>query len=61
MSAPTNTPNPSRIIAVRFPVTLERQLEAIATRDSNTVSATLRRLVSIGLRAEQQAIERRHE
>jgi len=37
---------------------LERQLEAVAERDGNPLSATIRRLVSLGLRAEQQAEDR---
>jgi hypothetical protein len=45
--------NHSRIFAVRFPPGLQRELETIAQREANSFSATVRRLVTIGLRAEQ--------
>jgi hypothetical protein len=43
MPATETSPNSSRIIAFRAPERLERQVEAIAERDSNSLSATLRR------------------
>ena len=49
----------SKVLYVRIPATLERELEAVARRDHNNVSATARRLLSVGLRSEQQEIERR--
>jgi hypothetical protein len=39
--------------AVRFPRSLQRELEALAERDANSFSATVRRLVMAGLRSEQ--------
>jgi hypothetical protein len=46
---------PSRIVTLRVPERLERQLEAAAQRDGNPLSATIRRLICAGLRAESEA------
>jgi hypothetical protein len=51
MAAPTPSTK-SKIVAVRMPDCLEKQLGAIAERDSNSISATVRRLLTIGLRVE---------
>jgi hypothetical protein len=56
MAAPTPT-LATKIVAVRMPPRLERQLGAIAERDSNTVSAVVRRLLTIGLRCESRSSE----
>jgi predicted DNA-binding protein len=48
-----------KTVAVRLPIQLEKQVAALSARDSNPVSSTLRRLISIGLRSEQEAEERR--
>lgn len=46
--------NHSRILTIRFPSGLQEQLEALANRDANSISSVVRRLVTAGLRAEQQ-------
>ena len=43
----------SRIFALRVPEPLHRELESIARRDSISVSATVRRLISVALRTEE--------
>ena len=43
-----------RTFAIRVPARLQREIEALAVRDVTTLSATLRRLVVIGLRSEQR-------
>ena len=48
----------SRTISFRAPEHLEKQLEALAARDANSVSATVRRLVASALRS-AEADERR--
>ena len=59
MPATTDAPiGASKIISLRVPAQLEKQLIAIAARESNSVSATARRLISIALRSEHEA-ERR--
>lgn len=50
MSVPT--PDVSRVFTFRIPSHLEQQLESLARRDANTVSATVRRLITLGLRTE---------
>ena len=42
----------TRIFPFRLPRDLEQQLRAVAAREHNTLSATVRRLISVGLRAE---------
>jgi hypothetical protein len=42
----------SRILTLRVPVRLEQQLGALALRDANSLSATVRRLIALGIRAE---------
>lgn len=59
MPAPTDAPLNSKVISLRVPAQLERQLEALAARDANSVSATARRLISIGIRSEQSEADRR--
>ena len=49
----------SKIISLRIPAHLEQQLEALASRDHNSLSATARRLISIALRSEQEEADRR--
>jgi Arc/MetJ-type ribon-helix-helix transcriptional regulator len=49
---PVATDHTSRIISVRVPEHLERQLEALAQRDANSVSATVRRLLSYAVSRE---------
>ena len=56
MAAPTPSLE-SKIVAVRMPARLERQLGVIAERDSNSISATVRRLLMIGLRSESRTSE----
>lgn len=46
-----------RIVTIRLPNTLERQLTVIAQRDANGLSATVRRLLSLGIRTETLAGE----
>ena len=59
MPATTDAPPPnSKIISLRIPIALDRELAALAQRDHNNVSATARRLISTGLRVEQE-LERR--
>ena len=45
----------SRILTLRVPARLEQQLGAVAVRDANSLSATVRRLIAIGLRADSDA------
>jgi hypothetical protein len=52
MPATTDAPTVSKIISLRIPAHLEQQLAVIAARDSNSVSATARRLISSALRSE---------
>ena len=51
MPATTDTvENVSRtIIACRAPESLDRELKALATREGNPLSATVRRLIRVGL------------
>jgi hypothetical protein len=48
----------SGIVAFRSNQKLQQQIETIAERDANSVSATIRRLLAAAIRAEQQ-LERR--
>lgn len=50
-----DTAKEMRTIAFRVPDSLEKQLQTIAARDSNSISATARRLLMVGLRAETAA------
>jgi hypothetical protein len=59
MPATPETENATKTISFRVPARLERELEAIANREHNSISATIRRIVSVGLRSERQEIERR--
>jgi Arc/MetJ-type ribon-helix-helix transcriptional regulator len=52
-NAPTETA--SRVISVRLPERLERQVEQLAARDANSVSATVRRLLSAACERELRA------
>ena len=54
MPATPDTDTASRTIAFRVPVRLERELEALARREGNPLSATVRRLVSLGLDNERR-------
>jgi predicted DNA-binding protein len=56
MSATDNT---TKTISFRVPARLERELQAVAHREGNPLSATVRRIVSAGLRSERPAMERR--
>lgn len=47
--SPDPNDSPSRVLAVRVPEQLERQLSALAASESNTVSALIRRLLSRAL------------
>jgi hypothetical protein len=49
----------STTIAVRIPEHLRTALERAAARDGNPLSAAARRLLSLGLEAEAQALARR--
>ncbi len=53
---------PARTVGFRIPARLQQQIEDIARRDVATLSGTIRRLITIGLRAEQRQAqdERRH-
>jgi hypothetical protein len=56
-TAPAQTSD--RIYTLRLPKQLDRQVEAVAVRDGNPLSATIRRLISLGLRAEESAANER--
>jgi hypothetical protein len=47
----------NQIVAIRLPNQLREEVEAVARRDANKLSATLRRLISLGLRAERRSAE----
>jgi hypothetical protein len=47
----------SSIVAFRMPANLEQEITAIAQRDHNTVSSTLRRLLASALRVERRAVD----
>ena len=51
--------HPSQTLTLRVPAQLNRQIKALAERDSNSVNATVRRLLAAALRIEQQERERR--
>ena len=57
MPATTDTEPASRTIAFRVPERLERELSALAEREGNPLSATVRRLVSLGLDNERRTLE----
>jgi len=57
MPATLDPNTPSRTIAFRVPNRLERELEALARREGNPLSATVRRLVSLGLDNERRSAE----
>jgi hypothetical protein len=50
----------SKTYSFRVHKPLGEQLEAIAARDSNSVGATIRRLISRALRSEEQHQGQRH-
>ena len=55
MSKPRGTPETtSKQIGLRLPADLNRQLEDLAQKENNGLSAVCRRLLSRGLREEQQ-------
>jgi hypothetical protein len=56
MSDATTT-KASSFLGVRLPVALEQELENIARRDCNSVSATTRRLLSLAIRMERRAVD----
>jgi hypothetical protein len=47
-----------RYIGTRLSTSTFRRLEKIALREQNTVSAVVRRLLSVGLAAEDEAVAR---
>lgn len=59
MPATTDTvENVSRtIIACRAPEPLDRELKALATREGNPLSATVRRLIRVGLDNECRTLQ----
>jgi len=44
----------TRNLTIRVPLTLERRLRALAERDAVSISSTMKRLLSAGLRKEQE-------
>lgn len=53
-----SVPN-SRYLGIRLPARLERELRSIAKRESNGMSATIRRLLARAVMIEQQQREER--
>ena len=47
---PLATESRSHSVSIRLPLNLHRELEALARRDANTVSAVAKRLIRAGLR-----------
>jgi predicted DNA-binding protein len=58
MPVTPDTDTASKTIAFRVTPRLERELEALAQREGKPVSATVRRLVSLGLDNERRNLDR---
>jgi predicted DNA-binding protein len=55
---PETIEEPALRVAIRIPGELATQLKALATRDSNGLSATARRLIAAAIAEEQRAAAR---
>ena len=58
MPATPETETAARTIAFRVPERIERELEALPQREGNPLSATVRRLVSLGLDNDRRSLDR---